>query len=210
MDLLSRWSAVAGDSPAARRRGRELLARWSQPHRHYHSTAHLRNILEALDLLAEEIRTPSTVQLAAWFHDAVYDGNPGDDERASAALAAHVLPTIGFTRAEADEVARLVRLTIGHDPAPDDADGAALCDADLSVLGADPDGYEAYTRAVRLDYAHVPEDTFRRARAAVLAQLLNKESLFHTPTGRALWEGAARRNVGDELRHLRQSTGHDR
>ena len=49
---------------------------------------------------------PTTVALAAWFHDAVYDGADDDEER-SAQWAERALPP-----AYADEVARLVRMTV--------------------------------------------------------------------------------------------------
>jgi len=95
-----------------------------------------------------------------------------------------------------------VLLTAGHDPAPDDADGAVLCDADLAILAADPEAYAAYTRAVRAEYAHVPDDAFRTGRAAVLQGLLDLPALFRTPHGHAMWEPRARANLRTELRNL--------
>ncbi|WP_427015595.1 DUF4031 domain-containing protein [Pseudarthrobacter sp. P1] len=177
----------------------ELLARWSEPHRHYHGATHLLAVLEALDLLAGDPRgAPLSVVLAAWFHDAVYDGVPGVDEEASAALAQTALA--GFLPpAEVAEVARLVRLTATHEPAPGDGAGAQLCDADLSVLGGEPEAYARYVAAVRLDYAHVPDAAFGAGRAAVVGRLLALDPLFRTETGRELWAAAARRNLTREL-----------
>ena len=100
------------------------------------------------------------------------------------------------------EVARLVRLTAGHDAADDDPDGAVLCDADLAILAADETRYAEYAAGVRAEYAHVPDDDFARGRAAVLRQLLGQRSLFRTPTAHAAWETAARANVAAELARL--------
>lgn len=204
-DLLARWTELVGGSAPAVRAGCTLLDRWSEPHRHYHAVSHLRAVLAALDLLTGEMRAAVTVRLAAWFHDAVYDGRPGDDEQASADLAVATLTELDLPSLQVDEVKRLVLLTATHDPAPGDADGAALCDADLSVLGSSPEHYRSYTDAVRHDYASVPDDAFRAGRAAVLDRLLAHDPLFHTPTGRRLWEEAARRNITAELARLHPS-----
>ncbi|NDL58193.1 HD domain-containing protein [Phytoactinopolyspora mesophila] len=204
-DLQERWTALVGSSASSVRRGNDLLARWSEPHRHYHSLAHLRAVLDALDLLAAEMKSPVSVRLAAWFHDAVYDGRPGEDERASAALAAEALAELGYPGGQVEDVARLVLLTVHHDPEPGDVDGATLCDADLSVLGSTQAAYQQYAEAVRRDYSHVSDAAFRNGRLIVVETLLNRQRLFRTPTGQALWDDAARRNLAVELTHLRTS-----
>ena len=98
------------------------------------------------------------VRLAAWFHDGVYDGERGDEDR-SAVWAEEVLADSGH----AAQVARLVRLTEHHDPAADDLPGQVLCDADLGILAAPPARYDAYLTGVRRDYAHVSEPTSQPA-----------------------------------------------
>jgi predicted metal-dependent HD superfamily phosphohydrolase len=99
-------------------------------------------------------------------------------------------------------VARLVRLTEHHDPAPDDEDGSALSDADLAVLAAAPSRYADYVAGVRQEYASVPEPAFRTGRAAVLRALVDRPHVFSTAYGRARWEPAARENVSRELASL--------
>jgi predicted metal-dependent HD superfamily phosphohydrolase len=141
------------------------------------------------------------VLLAAWFHDAVYDGSPDAEER-SAQLAERELTAAGCAEALVAEVARLVRLTAGHDPEPGDARGAVLCDADLAILAAPPERYAEYVAGVRREYAQLDDATFRAGRAAVLRDLGGRERLFRTATGRQLWEDAARANIEAELREL--------
>src|SRR5215207_4081399 len=176
MDLLNRWCALV-DGEAA---GRELLARWSEPHRRYHGMDHLRAVLDAVDELAGVAADPDAVRLAAWFHDAVYTGRPGEDERASGQLAASTLPALGVDAAQVAEVVRLVELTATHEPAPDDVNGAVLCDADLAILGGDPAEYATYAAAVRDEYAHIPDDQFRAGRIEVLGRLTAHEPLYRT------------------------------
>jgi predicted metal-dependent HD superfamily phosphohydrolase len=193
--LLDRLTALLG--PGARTMGEELLTRWSEPHRRYHTTAHLRAVLARLDAeLAGYAADPAAVELAAWFHDAVYDpyaSDPDNVER-SARLAERLLPA-----ARSAEVARLVRLTAGHDPGDDDASGCALCDADLAVLAGPPREYAAYAAEIRQEYGFVADDAFREGRAAVLRNLLALPRLFRTPYGAAHWEATARYNLRGEL-----------
>ncbi|MDO0927160.1 hypothetical protein QQY24_17705 [Streptomyces sp. TG1A-8] len=180
----------------------DLLVRWQEPQRRYHTPAHLTAVLDRVDLLEPYAADADAVRLAAWFHDAVYLPERSENEERSARLAERALPEAGVPRGRTAEVARLVRLTVGHDPADDDPDGQVLCDADLAVLAAPPSAYAAYTAGVREEYHFVPDDAFRAGRSAVLRQLLAPPRLFRTPYGRDHWEAAARRNIAAELETL--------
>ena len=182
--------------------GADLLARWAQGHRRYHDLEHLGEVLDAVDDLADDAADPAVVRLAAWFHDAVYDGRPGDDEEASAVLAERVLAALGVPAARTARVAALVRMTAAHVPDDGDADAAVLSDADLAILAAPRERYARYTAAVRAEYAHVPDQAFRAGRAAVLRGLVAAPRLFRTARGRERWEDAARAQVAAELADL--------
>ncbi|MDC0772565.1 HD domain-containing protein [Streptomyces sp. HD] len=179
-----------------------LLTRWQEPQRRYHTLTHLTAVLDHVDELAEHADDPDVVRLAAWFHDAVYLPDRSENEERSARLAERALSEAGVPAERTAEVARLVRLTTTHDPAPDDPDGQVLCDADLAILAAPPSVYAAYTAAVREEYHFVPNDAFREGRAAILRQLLALPTLFRTPHGRREWEATARYNLTGELEML--------
>lgn len=174
----------------------ELLTAWDRPG--YHDQRHLLEVLDRLDELdragASFDRVP--VSLAAWFHDAIYDGLPCAEER-SALLASARLPD-----PPAAEVARLVRMTEHHQAFPDDLNAAALSDADLGILAADAARYDEYARDVRTEYAQVIDADFRAGRAAVLRNLLAGPTLFRTSQGQAMWEERARVNVAAEIERL--------
>ncbi|MGW0805798.1 HD domain-containing protein [Nonomuraea sp. NPDC002799] len=199
--MIEDWVRLAGGSPAALATGAELIARWSEPHRRYHDRAHLAAVLGAITPLGDEAGDLTAVRLAAWFHDAVYDGRPGRDEERSAQLAQALLPRCGVPAGRIAEVARLVRLTAAHDTLTGgDANGAVLCDADLAVLGSP--GYPAYAAAIRQEYAHVPDEAFRQGRAEVLRRLLAVPRLYRTRRAAELWEERARANMTAELAAL--------
>jgi predicted metal-dependent HD superfamily phosphohydrolase len=207
-DLLRAWRDVlppSAPAPAVSRVGDDLLDRWSEPHRHYHTAEHLANVLAIIDEHADQATDPTAVRLAAWFHDAIYDPQRVDNEEASALLAEAVLPDLAVAPEQLHEVARLVRLTASHDPMPGDRNGGLLTDADLAILAAPLDEYRAYTLAVRQEYAHVPDAAFATGRAGVLNNLLSLPRLFHIPVLRDRWEDAARQNVTWELTALRNN-----
>jgi predicted metal-dependent HD superfamily phosphohydrolase len=193
--LLSHWADLVPQWPDG---GAEILARYAEPARRYHDVSHLRAVLAAVAALSAEAEDVHAVTLAAWFHDAVYDVRRGDNEEQSALLAEGLLATAGVDTALVREVARLVRLTATHDPVRGDANGAVLCDADLSVLAGDEEAYRAYAYAVRAEYGEVSDEDFRAGRIAVLDRLLALPVLFRTSLGHAQWEAAARRNVSRE------------
>ena len=208
-ELLRRWQATVGLlAPHAGERavtpaGQLLLERWGEPHRHYHNLVHLRELLAGVDVLADLPADVQAVRAGAWFHDAVYEGRPGADEQASAALARQVLTQIGVVEARVEEVARLVLLTSTHDPAPGDSNGEVLCDADLWILAAETSRYDEYRAAVREEYPAWPEAAFRLGRGQVLRELASRPALFRTPLAREHWESRARANLERELADLR-------
>ncbi|WP_338684136.1 hypothetical protein QD712_26840 [Streptomyces acidiscabies] len=207
--LRSRWlpallSARADDSCAIapHRYADNLIGRWQEPQRRYHTLTHLTAVLDRVDLLESYADDADLVRLAAWFHDAVYLPERSTNEERSARLAERALTEAGVPERGVAEVARLVRLTQGHAPADGDRNGEVLCDADLAILASAPDTYTAYTAAVREEYGFVPEDAFRAGRADILRQLLGMERLFRTPYGQEHWEADARRNIAAELEVL--------
>jgi predicted metal-dependent HD superfamily phosphohydrolase len=209
-DLLHAWRDALPTSAtvsAVSRAADELLSRWSEPHRHYHTVEHLDAVLSVINSHADRAVDPDTVKLAAWFHDAVYDPLRVDNEEASALLAEAMLPELSVPPAQVAEVARLVRVTAGHDPLPGDRNGGLLVDADLAILAASPETYRAYTIAIRREYAHLDDGQFAAGRAGVLNNLLNLPRLFHTPVLRERWEDLARSNITAELAGIRVDLG---
>jgi predicted metal-dependent HD superfamily phosphohydrolase len=145
---------------------------------------------------------PDAVRLAAWYHDIAYEPERTDNEQVSAARARAGLRGL-VPDARIDEVERLVLLTAGHDPAPDDVNGAVLCDADLAVLAGPPDAYATYASAIREEYGHLSDAEFTHGRIAVLERLLALSTLYRTPEAARQWADRAAANLTAELTLLR-------
>jgi predicted metal-dependent HD superfamily phosphohydrolase len=199
--VIEDWIALVGGEHA-RAAGLDLLARYGEPHRRYHTVRHLREVLAIVDELAAEADDPDAVRLAAWFHDAVYAIGSATNERDSAQLAEQVLEGLGTPAARIRETARLVLLTASHRPERGDRNAAVLCDADLAILGAPPERYLEYAAEVRQEYAAVPDEAFRRDRAEVLRSLRDAPALFHTALARERYEERARANLAAEIAAL--------
>jgi predicted metal-dependent HD superfamily phosphohydrolase len=206
-DLLSAWRELIDThcpAPQATDIGAALIAAWSEPHRRYHTVEHLRSVLQHVDELATHADDPDAVRLAAWYHDTVYQGAADDEER-SARRAENELTALRLAPDLVAEVARLVRLTATHDPQPGDRNGETLSDADLAILAAPTEQYQAYCAAVRAEYAHIPDDAFAAGRATLLATLLEAPALYRTPHAHQQWEPQARNNLRAELTQLRRT-----
>jgi predicted metal-dependent HD superfamily phosphohydrolase len=196
------WETLGAPPPAGVYE--ELLARHAEPERHYHTARHLDECFAALTAVRQDAEHPVEVELALWFHDAIYDPQRHDNEERSAAWARSVLAQAGVAASVVERVAALIMAT-RHDATPVGADASVLVDVDLSILGAPSARFDEYERDVRREYAWVPEIVFRRRRREILERLLARPQLFSTPRMRELHEHAARANLARSLRRLAPS-----
>ena len=212
--LITWWTYdVSALSPAADTHevaatGADLLDRWTEPHRRYHSTRHLVEMFWALEDLTDvgELSDTDAVvgRLAAWLHDAVYDPSAvvGANESASAELAETLLPRVGVDRATVASVVELVRMTADHAVRRDSALHRAFHDADLWILAAPEHRFDEYCGQVREEYASVPDALFRAARSQILRDLVGADGIYLTEHGGGRWDAAARANLDRELARL--------
>lgn len=177
----------------------DLVAAYSAPGRHYHDLRHVQDCLTWLEGVAGLSAGDREILTAAiWWHDVVYDPTRADNEEQSAVLAErHVAPELR------DEVGRLIRLTRTHDVAPGDLRAALLVSIDLSILAAADITYDAYARAIRREYAHVPDEAYRAGRAAVLERFASRPVIYPDPGFAAALDAKARANLARELDELR-------
>lgn len=177
---------------------RELVRRYGENGRYYHTLTHVRNVLATIERLTP---APSpALRLAAWFHDIVYDPQRQDNEAASAAVARRILQQWRQPPALIEQVEAMILATRAHAAAAGET--AVLLDADLAVLGAPWPEYQAYAQAIRLEYAFAPDDAYRAGRAAVLRRFLQRPFIYQTPQMHAARETAARANLRREITQL--------
>jgi predicted metal-dependent HD superfamily phosphohydrolase len=199
--LLDRLGVGAG---AAAPTFAELVRAYSESGRHYHTLDHIAALLHLLDQYGEGLADPGAVELAIFFHDAVYIPTRSDNEAESATLARARLTALVLPPGLIGRVAELILATrhgIEH-VEQHDADLALLLDLDLSVLAADRPIYEGYARAIRSEYAVYPDEVYRPGRRRVLGQFLARSRIYQTSRLHGLWDAAARANLTWEFAEL--------
>ena len=198
------WASLgAGDGEALQA---ELLARYAEPHRAYHSQQHLRECLALFAEFAHLAERPAEIDIALWFHDAIYDVHRHDNEALSADWARTALLDAGAATEVAERVAALV-LATRHSVAPATPDERLLVDIDLAILSAAPARFAEYEAQIRVEYAHVPLEVFNEKRGAILAGFLARPTLYATPVLRERFEAPARANLQAALSALSRPAG---
>ncbi|WP_395738218.1 hypothetical protein [Prosthecobacter sp.] len=153
---------------------------------------HLEECLQCLDEAKKTglIAKPDLIEMALWFHDAVYDPKGSENEERSAQMAVEALGGSDI----AHEVARLVMLTKSHEPG-DCADDAWIIDIDLGIFAQPLERVLEYERQIRAEYAWVPQDVYAEKRAEILNGFLQRGQIYLTEWAREQFEATARANL---------------
>ena len=179
----------------------DLVLLYSEGHRAYHTMAHIEHCLAEFDEARAIIGAPDVVEAALWYHDAIYNPRANNNEEESALLA-----TAALTRADLSTgfvvLVQCCILATRHDVAPTSAEGMIVVDIDLAILGQSKERFDEYEWQIRLEYNWVPEEAFRKGRAAILQQFLARPTIYHTPHFQAKYEGQARENLARSLEQL--------
>lgn len=205
--LQQKWLAltrsVQADPAAADAVWSELLRHYSEPQRAYHNLSHVEALLRRAEQQRAHIQQIETVEFAIWFHDVIYDTHLKDNEQRSAEWARCAMSALQVDEYHIPAVMEFIVATSTHTvTAPELADLPLFLDMDLAILGAHEAVYQAYSQAIRAEYAWVATDDYRRGRGRVIQDFLQRPSLFFTPLMASTFEARARQNLNNELRAL--------
>lgn len=187
-----------------------LREAYASPPRAYHHFGHVVETLAHFRSVAEGPgwHAPDTVRLALLYHDAIYVPGRKDNEARSADLAReHLRRWPPAVDVDIDRVVALILLTARHGglhggdfpDSPEGEDTRRFLDCDMAILGAAPDAFAAYDRAIAEEYRAVPRWLYRRKRRAFFRTLLDGERIFLSDFFRDRFEVAARRNLAAML-----------
>ncbi|MDZ7958935.1 MAG: methyltransferase domain-containing protein [Aulosira sp. DedQUE10] len=180
----------------------DLIAAYSTPGRYYHTLKHILHVLITIDNLQTYVKDLSTVQLAAWFHDIIYDTQAKNNEERSAEYTCKLLSILGLTANNIAHITRLIINTKYHQAAADDFDSQVLLDADLAILATDSIQYQEYVNAIRQEYAWVPQADYIAGRKQILERFLQRQRIYFTPLMLEAAEQSARANLIAEIKIL--------
>lgn len=200
---LSRWLALMErlHLPPSQATFDELERAYTASDRHYHNDQHIARCLAELDGAAPHIADPDPIELALWFHDAVYDTHSASNEVDSSQRAADFLNGCEVDSSLTEIVVALV-LATRHQPGELTVSAQWMVDIDLSSLGAEPERWAADDRAIRQEYAWVPEAIYRQKRAAILRGFLERSVIYGTDDFQERYEAQARINLASTIRKL--------
>jgi predicted metal-dependent HD superfamily phosphohydrolase len=179
-----------------------LSGLYSEPHRHYHNCQHIADCLRELDSARDIAHEPQAVELAIWFHDAVYNPRAVDNEEQSADLAVQFITETGRAKELQTAVVQLVLATKHHDGSLH-RDAVIMVDIDLSIFGQSPERFWRYEQEIREEYGWVPESIFATKRAEILEKFLLRERIYVTELFCNKYEAKAHANLAESVRRLR-------
>lgn len=208
-DLEPRWRALwQARGAIAPPQGflERLLAAWQEPQRHYHTIEHLRECLVHFDLVRELAVHPADVELAIWFHDAVYQPGDENNEIKSAYLAERAMAVAGCSRDEAGTIRRMI-LATRHNARPETPDEALLIDLDLAILGAPVARFDRYEDDIRAEFHDLPWRDYVTGRRRVLRSFQDRPRIYQTDYFHERFDTQARANLTRSLKRLRPLRG---
>jgi predicted metal-dependent HD superfamily phosphohydrolase len=179
----------------------KVIRGWKSWGRRYHTLEHLNACLRQFDEFRELAQYPAEVEIALWFHDAVYKTRKSDNEAKSAEWAAEFLSAHGASREVIDRVTRLIMAT-AHNVKDLSGDATLVVDVDLSILGQTREIYDQFEKNVRKEYWWVPRKRFVAGRTAILKSFLDRPKIYYWPVMREKLEARARENLERAIRAL--------
>lgn len=180
-----------------------LIKRYAEPHRKYHTLQHILFCLQEFDNVRNRVdgwQAIPTVELALWYHDAVYDTRALDNEEQSGRLVVQVCLN-AFLGNLGAHAARLIMAT-RHTAKPEDRNAGLMVDVDLAILGQLPDVFDAYEVGIRQEYAWVPDEQFRNKRAEILQSFLDRSSIYTSDYFYDRYEQRAKANLKCSIQAL--------
>jgi predicted metal-dependent HD superfamily phosphohydrolase len=185
------WQRIDAVGNAAAWHAR-LLAAYSEPHRAYHTLQHLEECLQVFDEAKASgwMKRPDLIEVALWFHDAVYDPKGSENETLSARMAVEALGGSETAR----EVARLIMLTKSHQP-EDGPDDTWIIDIDLAIFAQTSARVTEYEQQILEEFAWVWHAAYREKRVEILRSFLKQEPIYRTAWARTRFEERARENL---------------
>lgn len=171
---------------------------YSESHRAYHNWNHIEHMLDLFDHYREQLQSPMEVELAIFYHDAIYDPKKKDNEEQSALLAESDLSQSSLDSERVVAVRNLIRCTEKHLP-DDHPDAKWLLDFDLAILGREEEVYVKYTKAIRKEYKMYPTLLYNQGRKKAMKKFLERERIFYTDEFFDRYESMARANIEREI-----------
>lgn len=199
-EFLKALGGFTNDTDHLARLWNEVAKRYSSKRRHYHNLLHLESITEELTPFKDRFASWHTIIFAIVYHDVVYNSLKNNNEEESAEFATERLQSAGCPENLISRCTDLILATKHH--AAGDEETNLFTDADLAILGADPEMYDMYSGQIRLEYSFYPDFVYNPGRKKVLMHFLGMPVIYKSPEFAAKYESSARKNLQRELAEM--------
>jgi len=190
-----------------------LYSAYTEPQRAYHTLQHLEECLQHLDDYRlrqanensdDNENDIALVEIALWYHDAIYQPLAQHNERNSAQWASDFLRRSGIKTTVCEQVYALIMATCHQQGQQQNASHQQqlLVDIDLAILGVNRERFQEYEQQVREEYKRIPRFIYRKKRRAVLQSFLTLPRIYNTQWFYARFEQQARNNLASSIRSL--------
>ena len=176
----------------------EIEKKYSEKGRYYHNLQHLDNMFSELELVKDKILNFNNISFSVFYHDVIYDATSKLNEEKSAEFAESKLIKLGLNETDIAEISKQILATKSHQKS-EKSDINYLLDADLCVLGKDPETYLDYIKNIRKEYSIYPDFLYKPGRKKVLKHFLELENIFKTEDFRNRYELQAKENIEVEI-----------
>jgi len=173
---------------------KQLHKHYSKRSRAYHNWSHIMRCLIEFNNIKKCLNHPDEVEMALWFHDAIYDPGQGDNEEKSANWALIFSKKIGKSDIFAERVRALI-LATKHDTFPEETDAKYIIDIDLSIFGQPEEVFLQYEEAIRKEYGALEDYYFNQRRVKLLQDFLKRDFIYLTGLYREIYEKIAIKNL---------------
>ena len=179
----------------------EIKSNYGKPHRHYHTLAHLDQLINELLPVKDNINDWQTIVLSIAYHDIIYNTLKQDNEEKSEKFASTRMNLLNLTTRQKDKCRQQILATKAHSISPD-SDTNYFTDADLSILGSEYNSYREYTDQIRKEYKFYPDFLYNPGRQKVLKHFLQMPKIYKTTYFAEKYEQQARYNMINELKAI--------
>jgi predicted metal-dependent HD superfamily phosphohydrolase len=194
MDLTKSWSRAWLGLSNDQNLFQSICSHYAEPARQYHTLQHLGECLDLLESVMSLATHPAEVEMALWFHDAIYNTASQDNEAQSAKWARSELSKAGVLPEKIDRIQSLIMATC-HTALPITIDECLLVDIDLAILGSSAERFAEYEQQIRSEYIFVPEPIFNQKRQEILQGFLDRSTIYSTKYFQDKLERRARANI---------------
>jgi predicted metal-dependent HD superfamily phosphohydrolase len=179
----------------------KLVSAYNEKHRHYHTQKHIEAMLKHFDNTKNLAKAPLEIELAIWFHDAIYKPFSSSNELDSANWASDFLLEQNYSQDGINRIHKMIMSTL-HNGQAEAADEQLIVDIDLTILGTAESVYDEFERNVRKEYKLVPWLIYKRKRKEILEGFLQQENIYKTSFYQERFEDQARVNLSRAIQAL--------